>query len=62
MAISHGHVGVDMSLPPGRKMLVKAEEMEDEEDESSNRNLRPVPTDFCDWCSKYFANSLTKVS
>lgn len=60
MSITQGH-SVEMSVPLGRKMPAKAEEMDDEEDDNSNHILRPVPTDFCDWCCKYFANSLTKV-
>ncbi len=51
----------DMSLPLGRKIGAKSAEQEEDDDDESNHNLSPVPTDFCDWCCKYFANSLTKV-
>ena len=60
VSITHGH-GVEVPPLQTSKITTKVEESEDE-DESSNRNLHPVPTDFCDWCGKYFANSLTKVS
>ena len=38
--------------------------VQDEEDDSSedgNEEMNLMETDFCDWCCKYFANSLMKV-
>ena len=37
-------------------------QQEEDEDGENYRDLRAVETQFCDWCCKYFANSLMKVS
>ena len=58
---THSPASADMSLPLGRKLATKSQEVDEEEDDDTNHNFSPVPTDFCDWCCKYFANSLTKV-
>lgn len=60
VSITQGHVA-GSSLPLGRKRSGGYDETEKEEDFESTQDLQPLPTDFCDWCCKYFANPLTKV-
>ncbi len=51
-----------VSLPLGRKRQARYEDTEDEEDaDESGHEIKPLPTDFCEWCCTYFANPLTKV-
>ena len=35
---------------------------EDDLTDEQSQRLKPVETQFCDWCCKYFANSLMRVS
>lgn len=61
VSITQGHVA-GTSLP-GRKGIGRYNEVEGEDDlEGAPRDLHSLPTDFCDWCCKYFANPLTKVT
>lgn len=60
ISITQGHVA-GTSVPLNRKGNGRFDEMDGDDDFSaSRRDLQALPTDFCDWCCKYFANPLTK--
>lgn len=60
-SVTRGH-NVEMSLPFLKRRQGSYEAVEDEEDsEGAQSDLQSLPTDFCDWCCKYFANPLMKV-
>lgn len=60
ISIPQGHVA-GTSLPVGRKRSGRYDDMDGDDDFESTQDLQSLPTDFCDWCCKYFANPLTKV-
>ena len=60
VSITQGHVA-GTSLPLGRKRSGRYDEAEKDDDFEGAQDLQPLPTDFCDWCCKYFADPLTKV-